>query len=368
MRLIFVLSLLLAFTANEAGAVRVKDIARIQGARQNQLVGYGMVVGLAGTGDSNPNVTLQTVANFMNRFGVTVAIADIKANNAAIVVVTADLPPFVRNGSRIDVQVSSVVDAKSLLGGVLMQTPLVGADGQVYAVSQGPLVVGGYFGGVPGAGGATLQKNHVTVATISGGALIEREVPMELVSIQNTLDVSLREPDFTTAARMADAFNRRFTETAMAVDGGTVRISIPPDFIAPSRQVQFISQVENVELEPDTVTRVIINERTGTIVANAKIKVSSVAIAHGNFIVSIAQAQQVSQPLPFSTTGTTVTTTATTTGVVEPQAPLAPFPELPTVNEVAKALNLLGATPRDMMTIFQALKQAGALQAELIVQ
>ncbi len=358
------LLLLVALVVQDLSAARIKDIARIQGSRQNQLMGYGVVVGLAGTGDSNPNVTLQTVANFLSRFGLTVAVADIKANNVAIVMVTADLPSSIRQGARIDVNVASIADAKNLQGGVLVQTPLVAADGQVYAVSQGPLVLGGFGGG---ASGASVQKNHPTVAQIPGGALVEREVPAALVAQGSTLDISLGEPDFTTASRMAEALNRRFTAIAMAVDAGTVRVHLPPDCIDPAKQVDFISQLESVEAEPDTVTKVVMNERTGTIVANARIRVSSVAVAHGNLTISIVSSQQVSQPLPFSNTGTTTVTTSSTTGIKEERSSLVVLQDLPTVDRVAAALNSLGATPRDMITIFQALKQAGALQAELVV-
>lgn len=360
---------LVCFT-NNIEAVRIKDIARVQGVRQNQLIGYGVVVGLGGTGDSTANsVTLQTVANFMNRFGLTVPATAIKANNSAIVVITADLPPFIRSGSRLDVNVASVGDCKSLYGGTLMQTPLVGADGQVYAVAQGTLILGGFSAGASGGGGgASLQKNHVTAGTIPDGALIEREVPMELVSASNTVDVALREPDFTTAARMAEALNT-FHGSAIAtpVDGGTIRISLPPDQIDPTKQIQFISELENVEMEPDTVTKVVINERTGTIVANAKVRVSSVAVAHGNLTIYIAQSDFFSQPGPLSN-GATAAGVATTLGVTDQHAYLKPLGDLPTVQEVAAALNKLGATPRDMMTIFQTLKQAGALQAELVVR
>ncbi len=356
----------IVISPSESKAVRVKDMAHIQGSRQNQLIGYGVVTGLFGTGDSTANVmTLQTVANFMNRFGLTLSNADIKANNSAVVIVTADLSPFLRTGSRIDVNVASMGDCKSLQGGVLMQTPLVGADGQVYAVAQGALALSGY---TEGTANASFQKNHPTVGLISDGALVEREVPSDLVTQANTLDISLHEPDFTTAARMAEVLNHRFTTIAMAIDAGTVRLNVPPDFIDRSKQVQFISQLENLEVEPDGVTRIVINERTGTIVANSRIRVSSVAVAHGNLTISIVTSQQVSQPNPFSTTGTTTTTTSTTADIKEEKALLVPLPELPTVDKVAQALNSLGATPRDMIAIFQALKQAGALQAELIIR
>jgi flagellar P-ring protein FlgI len=362
-------TLLVLSTTNLLG-VRVKDLARVQGSRQNQLLGYGVVIGLAGTGDSTANnVTLQTVANFFNRFGLTVPEAAIKANNSAIVVVTADLPPFVRSGSKIDVHVASLGDCKSLQGGVLIQTPLVGADGQVYAVAQGPMVLGGFFAGNTGSGSANVQKNHPTVAMITEGALIEREVPMELVTAQNTLDLVLRDPDFTTAARLAEVLNSETsTEMAVPVDAGTIRVSLPPDVMDPTKQVLFISRLENMDVEPDTVTRVVINERTGTIVANSRVKISSVAVAHGNLTISIATSEQVSQPLPFAATGATATTQSTTASVSESHGELVPLPDLPTIQQVAAALNRLGASPRDMMTIFQALKQAGALQAELVIR
>jgi flagellar P-ring protein precursor FlgI len=369
MRTISLLFLALVLGAAQLSAeVRIKDIARIQGCRQNQLVGYGVVIGLAGTGDSNPNVTLQTVANYLNRFGLTLSLTDIKANNVATVIVTADVPAFIRTGSRVDVIVAAMADSKNLQGGVLMQTPLRGADGQIYAVAQGALVLGGFGGGVAGAGGATIQKNHPTTGQISNGALIEREIPSDLITQNNTLDIALNDPDFTTASNMAEALNHEFVNSAMAVDSGTVRLQVPNNFLAPSKHVKFISKVESIELEPDTVTKVVMNERTGTIVANSRIRISSVAVAHGNLTMGIAISQQVSQPLPFSNTGTTAITQATTLNVQEQRARLVVVNELPTVERVAAALNALGATPRDMMAIFQALKQAGALQAELVVR
>lgn len=368
MRRIFTLLFTLMFLAVEGDAARIKDVARIQGARRNQLIGYGVVMGLAGSGDSNPNITLQSVANFMNRFGLTLGLNDIKANNAAIVVVTAELPAFVRTGTPIDVHVASFGDAKSLQGGVLNQTPLYGADGQVYAVAQGALSVGGFLAGTSGAGGSSLQKNHPTVGMVPNGALVEREVPSELIGQGDVLEISLNEPDFTTAARMADGLNRRLSVIAMAVDSGTVRVNIPPESMEPSKQVRFIAQVEAVDVDPDSVTHVVVNERTGTVVANAKVRISSVAVAHGNLLISIANNETVSQPLPFSTTGTTATTQATNTSVREEQSRLIVLPEMPTIDKVAAALNALGATPRDMIVIFQTLKRAGALQADLVIQ
>lgn len=368
MRLLPYLFASLLVLGSHAHAARIKDIAHIQGSRQNQLIGYGVVVGLAGTGDSTANtMTLQTVANFMNRFGLTLNTSDIKSQNSAVVIVTADLPPFVRTGSRIDVNVASLGDSKTLQGGVLMQTPLIGGDGQVYAVAQGAMAIGGFFAsGTPGAAQVSLQKNHPTVGLIAEGALVEREVPSELVTQGNTLDISLREPDFTTASRMAETLNRKFTTIAMAVDSGTVRINMPPDFMERSKQVEFISKLEALEVDPDTITKVVINERTGTIVANSRVRISAVAVAHGNLTITIVGNETPYGGGPFGSPP--ITTQSQTGKVSEERGKLTPFPELPTVDKVANALNSLGATPRDLMTIFQTIKQAGALQAELVVR
>jgi flagellar P-ring protein precursor FlgI len=348
-----------------AEGARIKDLAMIAGARDNQLVGYGLVVGLAGDGDKNPTYTIQTVANILQRYGLTVPAATLSSKNVAAVMVTADIPAFKKTGTRIDVNVASMGDAKSLQGGVLIQTPLVGADGRVYAVAQGALSIGGLSAGSGGGGGATVQKNHPTVGQIVDGALVEREIPSEIIS-DHHLELLLREPDFTSAARMAAAINAQFPESSLALDATSVRVLMPPGL--ESTPVDFISQIEGIEVNADVPARIIINERTGTIVATARIRIASCAVSHGNLTISIASTLDVSQPSPFSQTGQTVTTPSTDTKVKEEKGALIPLPDMPTVEQVASALNALGVTPRDMMSMFEAMKQAGALQAELIIR
>lgn len=351
--------------AAQTSGVRVKDLVMIGGARDNQLTGYGLVAGLANEGDKNPTYTIQTVANMLQRFGLTVPAATLSSKNVAAVIVTADIPPFVKSGAKLDVTVSAIGDAKTLQGGVLMQTPLVGADGKVYAVAQGPLSVGGFTAGQGGGGGATVTKNHPTAAQIISGAIVEREIPATIVR-DNSIELLLREPDFTSSARLATALNDHFTNCAEALDAMTVKVSLPPGF--QGSPVDFIARLEAVEITPDVPARVIINERTGTIVANSRIRISSCAVSHGNLTISIASTLDVSQPNPLSQNGRTVATPRTDTKVNETTAAMVALPELPTMEKVASSLNTLGVTPRDMMAIFQAMKQAGALQAELILK
>lgn len=350
--------------AARAGS-RIKDLTMIAGARDNQIVGYGLVVGLAGDGDKDPVYTVQSIANMLQRFGVAVPAAALSSKNVAAVMVTADVPAFVKNGTRLDVTVSAMGDAKTLQGGVLLQTPLLGADGKAYAVAQGALAVGGFIGGTSGPGGATVQKNHPTVAQISGGALVEKEIPTEIVRNRH-LELLLREPDFTSAARMAAAINVVFTNTAEAIDSTTIRVRVPDGH--ESAPVDFIARVEAIEVTPDVVARVIINERTGTIVATSRIRIAACAVSHGDLTINIASTLNVSQPNALSERGRTAVTPSTDTKVGETSGRLIPFPEMPTIEKVAAGLNAIGVSPRDMMSIFQAIKQAGALQAELIMR
>lgn len=355
--------LVLAFPAAPIFASsRVKDIAMVAGARDNQLVGYGLITGIAGDGDKNPVYTLQTVANFLQRFGMNVPPATLSSKNVAAVVVTADISAFKKNGSRLDVTVSSIGDAKTLQGGILLQTPLLGPDGEIYALAQGAISLGGISAGNEGA---SVQKNHPTVAQIIGGALVEREIPTEIVR-NNTLELLLREPDFTSSARLSTAINQVFTNSSESVDSTTVRVKIPDGL--QNSVVDFVARVEAIELDPDMPARIVINERTGTIVATSRIRIAACAVSHGNITISIANTLDVSQPQPLSQTGSTVVTPRTDTKVTEQQASLVTLPELPTVEKVAANLNSLGVTPRDMMAIFQAMKQAGALHAELIMR
>ena len=368
MRIFLALLIAAALTVQvrtHAMASRIKDLVMVAGARDNQLVGYGLVVGLAGDGDKDPVYTVQAVANMLQRFGVTVPPATLSSKNVSAVIVTANIQAFAKMGTRIDVTVASMGDAKSLQGGILLQTPLLGADGKVYAVAQGALSVGGFLGGQGGGGGATVQKNHPTVAQISGGALVEKEIPTQIVQ-NDFIDLLLREPDFTSAARMSAAINEKFPESALAVDPTTVRVRVPEGL--QHAAVDFIARIESIEVTPDVAARIVINERTGTIVATSMIKISRCAVSHGELTINIASTLDVSQPGNFAQAGQTVVTPRTDTEVTEDKAQLVTLEEMPSVEKVAAGLNALGVTPRDMMSIFQAMKQAGALQAELILR
>ncbi|MGA7726937.1 MAG: flagellar basal body P-ring protein FlgI [Opitutaceae bacterium] len=347
-----------------ARASRIKDITLIEGDRDNQLVGYGLVVGLAGAGDSNPNATLHSVANVLQRYGITVnPQQDVTAKNTAAVMVTADISAFLKSGARIDVTVASLGDAKTLQGGVLLQTPLLGGDGHTYAVAQGPIAIGGFLGGQGGAGGATVQKNHPTVGTISNGAIVEREIPAQFVHNGN-LRLLLHNPDFTSAARMADAINSVWPLSTSALDSATVQVHLPSKYTG--REVSFISDLGVIEVTPDTMARVVINERTGTIVATASVRISEVAVADGSLTITVTSNMGASQPNPLSQ-GTTVPLQSTQTSATETKGSLIVINELPTIEQLASALNSLGVSTREMMAIFQTLKRAGALQADLVI-
>jgi flagellar P-ring protein precursor FlgI len=281
--------------------------------------------------------------------------------------VTADIGPFAKPGSRLDVTVSSIGDSKTLQGGVLLQVPLQGADRTVYAVAQGPIAVGGFLGGQGGPGGATVQKNFPTVGTIPNGAIVEREVPTQIVQ-NGSMNLNLREADYISAARMAEAINRVFPNTAIARDGRTVNVIVPPEYS--SYEVNFLASLGGIELEPDSVARVVINERTGVIVATSNVRVSKVAVSHGSLTISIAStltASQPNAPLIGNAAGQTVVLPSTTTGVDEQKGSFKVVEEAPTIERVAAALNALGVSTRDMMSIFQTMKRAGALQAELVL-
>lgn len=344
---------------------RIKDLVMVSGVRENQLVGYGLVVGLAGDGDKDPVYTVQAVANMLQKFGITVPASTLSAKNVAAVIVTSDIRAFMKPGTRLDVTVAAMGDAKSLQGGVLLQTPLVGADGKTYAVAQGALAIGGFSAGISGGGGANVQKNHPTVAFVTGGALVEKEVPMQMVQ-NGRIDLLLREPDFTSAARMSEAINKVYPDLAQAMDSTTVSVRVPEGW--ENSPVDFLARLESIEVTPDTTARIIINERTGTIVATSNIKISSCAVAHGELTITIASSLDVSQPNALSQTGATVVTPRTDTSVTERKSSLVAMPEMPSIEKVSSALNALGVAPRDIMSIFQAMKQAGALQAELILR
>ena len=345
-------------------ASRVKDLALVGGGRENQLVGYGLVVGLAGDGDSNAQATLRSVANTLQRFGITVDPTQIKAKNVAAVMITADVGPFLRTGSRIDITVASMSDAKTLQGGVLLQTPLLGADGRVYAVGQGPIAVGGFLGGAGGAGGATVQKNHPTVGVISSGAIIEREIPARFVH-DGVLALQLHNPDFTSAARMALAINRVYPGVAQARDAANLDVRVPEN--VRGQEVSFLADLGQVEVQPDTLARIVINERTGTIVATSTVRLSRVAISLGSLTITIASTTGVSQPNAFNNSGQTQAVTNTQTSVDEVKGGFTIVEDAPSIERLASALNALGVSTREMMAIFQTLKRSGALQAELVI-
>ncbi len=360
----FLLSCLALLTASALQASRVKDLTLVEGGRDNQLVGYGLVVGLAGDGDSNAASTLRAVSNILHRHGLTVESTDIKAKNVAAVMITADISAFLKPGARIDVTVAAMGDAKSLQGGVLLQTPLIGADGRVYAVAQGPVAIGGFLGGAGGAGGATVQKNHPTVGSISNGAIVEREIVTSFVQ-DNTLRLLLHNPDFTSAARMAEAINARYPAAAHAVDAATIKVALPEEYTG--RDVAFLADLGTVEVQPDTLARIVINERTGTIVATSTVRLSQVAIAHGSLTITVTSNVGVSQPNSFNNSGQTVAVPSTQTAVNEGKGGFTILNDPPSIERLAAALNSLGVSTRDMMAIFQSLKRSGALQAELII-
>ncbi len=361
--LFFSLSALQSFSPS-LHASRVKDIAQVDGSRDNQLVGYGIVVGLAGDGDSNAATTLRSIANVLQRHGLTVDSSQLKAKNVAAVMITADIAAFLKPGSRIDVTVAAMGDAKSLQGGVLLQTPLVGADGRVYAVSQGPIAIGGFSGGAGGAGGATVQKNHPTVGVISNGAIVEREIPAVVVR-DGVLTFQLHNPDFTSAARMADAINLAYPGSASARDAVSVDVKLPAAYAG--RDVAFLADVGALEVTPDTLARIVINERTGTIVATSTVRLSQVAISHGALTITVSSNLGVSQPNSFNNSGQTVVVPSTQTEVTETKGGFSVVNEAPSIDRLASALNALGVSTREMMAIFQTLKRSGALQAELII-
>jgi flagellar P-ring protein precursor FlgI len=349
---------------SSAHASRLKDLTLVEGGRDNQLVGYGIVVGLAGDGDSNAIATLRSVANVLQRYGLTVNANDLKAKNVAAVMITTEISAFLKPGARIDVNVASMGDAKSLQGGVLLQTPLMGADGRTYAVAQGPVAIGGFLGGASGAGGATVQKNHPTVGNISSGAIVEREIPATFVR-DNVVRLLLHNPDFTSAARMADAINAKWQTAALAVDAATIAVTLPENYRG--RDVAFLAELGQVEAAPDTLARIVINERTGTIVATSTVRLSQVAIAHGSLTITVTSNVGVSQPGPFASGGQTAAVQSTQTSVNETKGGFQIINEPPTIERLAAALNALGVSTREMMAIFQSLKRSGALQAELVI-
>lgn len=379
-----VIILLFLVLAVPAQGARVKDIAGIGGVRANQLIGYGLVVGLAGTGDDVKNgFTKESLANMLSREGIAMKDKTLKANNIAAVMVTAKLPPFAKIGSKIDVDVSSIGDAKSLQGGTLLMTQLRGADGETYAVAQGPITLGGFS--ATGASGSGVTKNHTTVGFISNGAFVERELKYDFEQ-NRALTVNLYQPDFTTSTRLASLINARVGDVeARLLDSSSVIVRLKDTYHG--SVVAILSVIENLDVPVDSVAVVVMNERTGTIVMGENVRISTVAVAHGNLTMEIKEEKKVSQPLPFAPTPPTGSTPAAGTGansnvmmgaggqtVVTPESQVAVteekkrmmlVPQGVTIQDVVRALNAIGASPRDLITILQTIKAAGALQADL---
>ena len=360
---------LLSGLASPASATsRIKDIADFEGVRENQLVGYGLVVGLDGTGDDMKKkapFTRESLIGMLERLGVKVnrSDTDLETKNLAAVMVTATLPPFARQGGDIDVSVSSMGDATSLQGGTLLVTPLIGADGEVYAVAQGQITIGGFK-----ASGAseTVVKGVPTNGRIVRGAIVEREIPFEMHQLAS-VKIGLRNPDFTTARRIADAVNDFVgSGTAFAMDPGTVQLDISH---YGGDATSLITDIEQLPVEPDQQARVVIDETTGVIVMGDNVRISKVAVAQGNLTIRVTETPQVSQPSPFSNTGVTTVVPRTNINVQEnPNNKLAVLPVSVTLEELVAGLNSLGVSPRDLISILQSIKTAGALQADIVVQ
>jgi flagellar P-ring protein precursor FlgI len=355
------LAALAALPSAPAAAVRVKELAAVQGSRENQLIGYGIVVGLAGTGDTERVLfTQQSVANMLGKLGIRLDPAQVRARNVAAVMVTARLPAFTRPGATLDVTVASMGNARSIAGGVLLLTPLAAADGQVYAVAQGSVQVGGYLAGAPGA---WTSKNTPTAGRVPSGATVERPVLPSLSG--DALVLGLHSPDFTTASRIAAAVNGALGQgSARALDAAAVEVKVPEAMKEDT--VGLLARLEALEVEADRRAKVVVSERTGTVVAGASVRLRAATVAQGGLKVSVQRVPIVSQPAPFSA-GTTVQTQQTYTSAEEEGRGAVALPDTSTVADLAGALNLLGVKPRDLIAILEALKAAGALDAELEV-
>ena len=350
----------LLFAGPLEAASRIKDVAAFEGVRDNQLFGYGLVVGLNGSGDGTQTYfSTQTLANMLERSGITIDPGRMRTKNIAAVMVTATLPPFVRQGSRIDVTVSSLGDAKSLQGGILIMTPMLAADSQVYVTAQGPITLGGYSV----SGGSTRgQTNHPTAGRISNGGLVEKEVSSEIAN-RDHLNLVLNRNDFTSASRATRAINDIWGyDIAEAVDGRTIKVRIPLSYV--DKLVDFMSMIENTRVEVDNAARVVLNERTGTVIMGKDVSISEISIIHGSLSLQVGTAFTASQPNPMSF-GETVLVPEETLTVVEQPGRTATIREGSSVEEIVRALNDIGATPRDVIAILQAIKAQGALAAEL---
>lgn len=348
--------------------VKIKDLCRISGARDNALVGYGLVTGLAGTGDSTRSeATLQSISNILRGFGVNVLASQITSRNAASVMIVATLPPYARPGDKLDVNVTSLGDARSLVGGTLLLTHLAGPDAKVYALAQGAVSVGGFKYDL---NGNVVQKNHPTAATLPGGATVEKEVGTTVIDKDGYLNYVLLEPDFTTAQRIVNALNRIYGNVSHAVDAGRIAVKVPEE--NKNNYVAFLTKVENISVEPDTLAKIIVNERTGTVVSGGDVRISKVSITHGDLKVSIRTEYMVSQPSFVRGIGLdgiqTKVVPDTKIDVIEQDSSIVSLPDDTTISDLVSALNKVKASSRDIITILQAMKRAGALHAQLIIQ
>jgi flagellar P-ring protein precursor FlgI len=356
--------LILCVPVSAGATSRIKDLANIEGVRQNQLIGYGLVVGLNGTGDTLNNIpfTKQSLTAMLERLGVNIRGQTIRTGNVAAVMVTANLPAFGTQGTRIDVTVSAMGDSKSLQGGTLLVTPLLGADGNVYAVAQGSLAIGGFQAE---GDAAKITRGVPTVGRIANGALIEREIEFTLNRLSQ-LRMALRNPDFTTAKRIAAAINDYIgAPTAEPLDPATVGITVPPQYRG--NVVSLLTEVEQLQVEPDLGAKIVIDERSGIIVMGRDVRVSMVAVAQGNLTVTISESPEVSQPLPFSRGGTTRVVPRTRIGIQEDGKKLAVVKDGVSLQQLVDGLNSLGIGPRDLIAILQAIKASGAIQADIEV-
>jgi len=349
------------FFASQAGAVRIKDIASFSGVRSNQLVGYGLVVGLQGTGDKRgSDFTIQSLVNMLEKLGVAVDRAQLKPKNVAAVMVTADMPVSAKPGTKLDITVSSLGDAQSLLGGILLLTPLSGVDGNIYALAQGALALGGISAG---GEAATAQKNITTVGSIPGGATVERAVPFKF-NTQDEMTISMRVADFSTTKQVVDRINEAMGGTfARAENITTVKFKVPDRFRGDI--VPLMASLENLEVSPDSRATVVVDEKTGTVVLGRNVRLSRVAVAHGNLQIVVQEGAEVSQPAPFGT-GETVATPQTDVNITEENRRLVLL-EGATLAELVDGLNSIGASPRDLISILKTLQRAGALHAHLEV-
>ncbi|MBI4849277.1 MAG: flagellar basal body P-ring protein FlgI [Nitrospirae bacterium] len=340
-------------------ADRIKDIASFEGVRDNQLIGYGIIIGLDGSGDKGLTAA-QGIVNMLNRMGLSINARDLQSKNIAAVVITATLPPFAKPGIKVDALVSTIGDAKSIQGGTLLLAPLKGPDGKVYALAQGPVSIGGF---AASGEGATAQKNHPTAGKIPEGVIIEKEPPFKLGD-GNNIRLFLHKADFTTADTVSKEINNVLNGNyAFTVDSSAIKLSVPTDF--KNNVVGLITKVETLDVKIDIPAKVVINERTGTIVMGDNVKISPVAIAHGSLTIEIKETPQVSQPLPFAPEqAATVAVPRTDIAVKEQKGSLIEVSGV-TLGEIVRALNVLGVTPRDLISILQALKASGALKAEL---